>query len=188
MIDWKMAERTVALMNELLAADPEAVLAMCENRVVCNETLANHPTVQVSGYPDPNALEVNGPIYRVGLIGVLNGLCGALGPEGGDKEGWGVIAAVYSDLEIGPDKITGFKMTKCEQCCNPHHDGICSCGGWGKDEEKKAAEWHKKNQPRLDAEARSRAASTEKSLNDHNATLTDPIEKLEGLWDGKAGR
>lgn len=32
---------------------------------------------------------------------------------------------------------------KCEQCRYPWHDGICACGGWGVDEERRAEEWHK---------------------------------------------
>jgi|GEM_PF-6201440 len=31
---------------------------------------------------------------------------------------------------------------KCEQCRHPWHDGLCTCGGWGEDEERRAREWH----------------------------------------------
>jgi hypothetical protein len=31
---------------------------------------------------------------------------------------------------------------KCEQCQHPWHDGLCTCGGWGEDEERRAREWH----------------------------------------------
>ena len=176
MADLEAAERTIRLLNELLEVDPDAVNALIESRVPCNETLANHPTVQVSGYqyddnPKPHA-------YKVGMLGILNGICGAYGPDAGDKEGWGPITAEFDE-----GKIVRFLLTKCVQCLNPHYDGICSCGGWGDEEVAKAAAWHEKNKPKLEARAQTRAIEAQKSLADHDASLTKPVKDLEKLWD-----
>jgi hypothetical protein len=61
---------------------------------------------------------------------------------------------------------------RCEQCRNPHHDGICTCGQWGEAEEAKAAEWYKNNPPRPVSHP------LPKPLPKH----TD--EELETLWTG----
>lgn len=52
-------------LNEAVKADPQAMLSLCENRVPCNDVLADHPTIQVCGF-DPTV---------VGMIGIVNGIC-----------------------------------------------------------------------------------------------------------------
>ncbi|MEN6369496.1 MAG: hypothetical protein ABFD77_07355 [Thermotogota bacterium] len=78
----------LGLLNEAVDLDHEAVRALCEGRVPCNEDLARHPTIQVSSYQSEESAAKSA--YRVGLIGILNGLFG-IDPE----SGWGAIAANY---------------------------------------------------------------------------------------------
>lgn len=54
-------------LNEAVAADPVAIKALIEHRVPTNETLANHPTIQVREI-------LNEGRYEVGALGLINGL------------------------------------------------------------------------------------------------------------------
>jgi len=72
--------RIVNFLNELLEIDPAAVSALIAARVPCNQFLADHPTVQIG--------EERGE-FRVGLLGLLNGLCGTR------ENGYGFINAIY---------------------------------------------------------------------------------------------
>ena len=72
----------ISFLNELIKLDKAAMTALAETRVLCNESLANHPTVQVSTAPEGE---------KVGLLGILNGLFGV------DEKGWGFITAVFDD-------------------------------------------------------------------------------------------
>jgi len=78
----------VALLNEAVKLDPVAMHALVEARVPCNKALADHPTIQVSAYdeltgePTPNW-------FKVGILGILNGLFGT------DSAGWGYITANF---------------------------------------------------------------------------------------------
>lgn len=91
-IDYKLAHIIVDYMNELIKLDRPAVGALIANRVPCNEAMADHPTLQCSAQHGG---------HFVGLLGLLNGLCGT------DEKQWGAIEAVfaehvpgrYSDLE-----------------------------------------------------------------------------------------
>ena len=70
----------VRLLNEVLALDPDAMNQLISSRVPCNESLADHPTIQVHGDP-----------VSVGLLGFLNGLFGTL------DNGFGPIMAFYDE-------------------------------------------------------------------------------------------
>ena len=80
--DIETAERLVKLLNEILKIDPIALACLITNRVPANMLLTNHPTVQT--FMDGNG-------FTVGLLGILNGLCGVT------ADGFGHITAVYSD-------------------------------------------------------------------------------------------
>ena len=88
--DRELAARIVNLLNEVCETDRGAIDALVSHRVPCNESLAEHPTVQVGP-----ALNDVGPDvsfgYVVGLCGILNGLCGV------DENGWGLIAYVQDE-------------------------------------------------------------------------------------------
>lgn len=62
----------VAVLNEALARDPEAVTELVNLRVPCNERLAAHATIKVSMY---------GQAHKIGILGLLNGALGG-GPSG----------------------------------------------------------------------------------------------------------
>jgi hypothetical protein len=80
----QLAARVVAFLNELLEYDRPAIAALIANRVPCNGRLADHPTVQV-------AAQHGG--YHVGLLGILNGLCGVR------EDNWGLITAIFEDAD-----------------------------------------------------------------------------------------
>lgn len=80
-------DEVVAFMNEALETDREAISYLVGNRVVCTQVMADHPTIQVA----KRQVEGIGEAYTVGLLGLLNGLCGAR------EDGWGFIAAVVED-------------------------------------------------------------------------------------------
>ena len=82
-VDKVLADKIITFLNELLLQDPTAMSELCRTRVSCNKILADHPTVQVS------------QDFRVGLLGVLNGLCGAF--DDGPLRRCGQIAAIYDD-------------------------------------------------------------------------------------------
>jgi hypothetical protein len=86
-------DTTIELLNDLIKTDPVAVSRLIEARVPCNPKLAEHPTVQVTGYGEDGG-------FKVGFLGVLNGLFGV------DKDGWGPIAAVFHD--DAPEKVVEF--------------------------------------------------------------------------------
>lgn len=76
-------DETIQFLNGLLELDRPAIAALIANRVPCNESLANHPTVQVNAQHGG---------YWVGILGILNGLFGI-----DEKDGWGYIVAVFDD-------------------------------------------------------------------------------------------
>lgn len=80
MIDRELAQKVVDLLDEIHAADPGALAALVATRVPCNRALADHPTVQVGQAKDGGV--------EVGLMGVLNGLCGV------NEDGWGAVALI----------------------------------------------------------------------------------------------
>ena len=86
-------QETLDLLNGALKDDPEAINNLVDKRVNCNDTLADHPTIQV--YSD-------GKKDFVGLLGILNGLFGV------DEKGSGPIAARVDD----EDKVLEFVRTK----------------------------------------------------------------------------
>ncbi len=90
-VDPRVADPTlvVDLLNEIARRDRTALAALINYRVPCNDLLAEHPAVQV-GPPEDQT---------VGLLGIINGLCGVR------DDGWGHVAAVFN----GGD-LVGFKV------------------------------------------------------------------------------
>lgn len=82
----ELADLMIERLNEIARHDPEAIAKLIEQRVPCNDEMAEHPTVQVN-------TDYGGP--RVGVLGLLNGLVGAI--DEGKLKGYGFIAAVYDD-------------------------------------------------------------------------------------------
>ena len=77
------ADEIIAFLNEAAAIDPMAMGKLIADRVSCNGTMADHPTIQVT--------LLEGGYTTVGFLGMLNGIIGAI-PDG-PKAGWGYITA-----------------------------------------------------------------------------------------------
>jgi hypothetical protein len=82
--DRELAQRVCNFLNELLEIDRPALASLIANRVPCNEALANHPMVQVGAQHGG---------YHVGMLGVLNGLCGVR------ENNYGFIEAIFDGEE-----------------------------------------------------------------------------------------
>lgn len=89
----KLAHDICDFLNELLATDAKAVHGLVEHRVVCNDALTYHPTVQVA--------TDEGLAPMVGMLGILNGFVGV------DAASWGYIVAVFPE---GEAKIERFEV------------------------------------------------------------------------------
>lgn len=85
-----LANLIIKFMNELLELDRVTISKLIDTRIICNELLANHPTVQVNSE------------HEVGLLGILNGLVGI------KDNGYGYITAVFDD----DNNIVRFEKTK----------------------------------------------------------------------------
>ena len=94
MINEEVTEVTLKLLNEMLLLDYQLTYDLVENRVKCNSAIFEHPTIQVVD-------------NKVGLLGVLNGLCGSI--DRGPKQGWGPITSVYDDTD---GRLQRFERTK----------------------------------------------------------------------------
>ena len=91
-------------LNDIMSCDAEALERLIEHREPCNDALAFHPTVQSSGQEGA---------YKVGLLGILNGLFGV------DSNDWGPIAAAY-EVECPTCGTIGDKEgDPCPQCQTP---------------------------------------------------------------------
>lgn len=91
-LDLKLAQRVVHLLNELLKEDPKAINQLINQRVSCSEKIAPHPTVQVSH------TELTG--YTLGVLGLLNGLCGIY------PDGMGPVVAIYNEDSLLIERFT----------------------------------------------------------------------------------
>lgn len=76
-------ELIIEYLNSLVTLDQEAMSRLIEIRTPCNDKLTNHETVQVL-----EEIIDNKPEYKVGLLGILNGMCGI------DEDGCGFVMAV----------------------------------------------------------------------------------------------
>lgn len=88
------AQDVCDLLNGLLKRDPKAIASLVNNRVPCNDDIANHPTVQVHDIGDGEA--------SLGLIGILNGLFGV------DKGRMGPILMTSNQDDV----VLGFGVKK----------------------------------------------------------------------------
>lgn len=90
MIDDREFARELIRRLNLICRDPDVmwtVAALVRNRIKCATSLLTHPTIQVEDFGGGDA--------RVGMLGLLNGLCGVI--TRGHREGWGWISAVFTD-------------------------------------------------------------------------------------------
>lgn len=82
----EVARRIVNTLNRAHAADAHALQQLIDARVMCNRDLAEDPTIQV-GVDDETGR------YRVGLLGILNGIAGKI--QHGSLSGYGYVCAIY---------------------------------------------------------------------------------------------
>jgi hypothetical protein len=88
-------EQIINFLNHLVVLDRDAVSALINTRVPCNKQFSEHETVQV--------LAGENETHSVGLLGILNGLCGK------DENGWGFIVAEVDEKD---DKVERFIHSK----------------------------------------------------------------------------
>jgi len=96
--DLELAQRIVDFMNELVTFDKVAIAMLIENRMPCNKELGEHPTVQT--------MILDGKYY-VGLLGILNGICGV------DESGYGLISVEFAgknETETSPKTLEIMKF------------------------------------------------------------------------------
>lgn len=91
-----LANRIIGSLNEYLGLDQEAMASLVEFRVPANDSLLNHPSVQVA------VDEGSSPM--VGILGILNGILGVIP---GSQVGY--ITAVFDDQN---NKLLRFELTK----------------------------------------------------------------------------
>jgi hypothetical protein len=91
-------DHVLFFLNGLVKVDASAMEGLIEKRTICNEAMADHPTVQVQ-------VPEQGPGFLLGFLGVLNGMFGAFAE--GPKKGWGQIAAVFEQ----DGRLSGFRRT-----------------------------------------------------------------------------
>lgn len=87
--DLELASKIVAFLNNTLRLDRAAVSELVNHRVNCSVALMEHPTI-----PIHHNIE-EGP--QVGLLGLLNGLCGL--HQEGPHAGHGPIQAERKEVE-----------------------------------------------------------------------------------------
>ena len=101
-------DEVISFLNHILEIDSQALQDLINARVLCNDKLAEHPTVQVSGAQsivNPNTVEYGIMQYRVGVLGLLNGIFGII--DEGEHKGFGAIVAEYDG-----DKLVNFRRIK----------------------------------------------------------------------------
>lgn len=89
----QMAERIVQVMNEITETDGVAIRELVEHRVSCSRVLGEHPSIQVAQRTEIRVNWIKGGkgySWSVGLLGILNGIAGAL------PDGYGRIEAVFN--------------------------------------------------------------------------------------------
>ncbi|MBP2657890.1 MAG: hypothetical protein H6Q69_922 [Firmicutes bacterium] len=93
-------DHVIEILNQAVKADSDAIARLIICRVPCNETLANHPTIQVGAIINKTSAcgkseeGLNIQRYEVGLLGIINGLFGV------DENDYGFIAAQFEDGEL----------------------------------------------------------------------------------------
>jgi hypothetical protein len=65
----ELADLIIERLNDIAETDRAAIDALLKVRVLCNEAMATHPTVQVVGLEDGG---------MVGVLGILNGIVGVI--------------------------------------------------------------------------------------------------------------
>ena len=94
-------KRAVAVLNDALERDPEAITKLFNLRVECNDRLEGHPFVQVSLY---------GGTRKIGLLGLLNGMLGesptgVIGARGSVDPETGRMVRITAFVDLRDEKV-----------------------------------------------------------------------------------
>ena len=90
--------KALDVLNDALSRDAEAITRLINLRVPCRKTLGDHPTIRIALYGDE---------YRVGILGLINGVLGdspsgVIGAEGPlDESGQFIRIKRFVDLRDG---------------------------------------------------------------------------------------
>jgi hypothetical protein len=96
-------DHMLSVLNRATVADRDAIAALIEARVPCNQALADDPTIQVGSCREPGT-------YTVGLLGILSGIAGA------HPDGFSQIAAVFEVVCPKHGKADGVVGDACTDC------------------------------------------------------------------------
>ncbi len=91
------AQTIVELLEDALKTDPAVISTLFGIRRSCNQSLADHPYIQVAESP------TNKGTYYVGFVGLINGMLGSVGSEE-------LVAIVYDDKDN--QNVIGFKVVR----------------------------------------------------------------------------
>ena len=97
-----MIEKSIEALNTALKADPAAINLLFRTKALCNQALADHPTMICDA---ADTLLGASPIYFIRAIGVINGI---IEPMTGQR-----IAEIYDDAF--PEEIIGFCVYKAPE-------------------------------------------------------------------------
>jgi hypothetical protein len=104
----------IDFLNELTVLDRDMMLRLINARVRCNDDIACHESVQVGLYDivtGKSTKDIETGEFRVGFLGIINGLLGTIDEEGSTK-GWGPIMVVLDKNDEGETVVTRFDHTK----------------------------------------------------------------------------
>ncbi len=92
--------RAIAVLNDALSRDAEAITQLVNLRIPCNSELAAHPLVQVADYQGE---------ARVGVLGLINGALGD-SPSGvigakGSMDNAGQFLRVRRFVDLRSEKV-----------------------------------------------------------------------------------
>ena len=96
---WPAIDQAINVLNEAIAADPDAMDAMLRLRIRCNPTLGAHPSIQCFAQIDKDEKIWDTSVTPFGLI---NGLFGT------DESSWGHLSYTTDDNE----KLKSVQRTK----------------------------------------------------------------------------
>ena len=102
-------EKLVGFLNNLIELDSNFITSIFQIRIPCNKEMAEYKTVQVR-YDDLGSSRLNH--YRLGLLGLFNGMFGVNENEYGcicmSVRSSGVVDKFYVNYDLGmPNKING---------------------------------------------------------------------------------
>ena len=96
MLEETIADRTVLLLNELLELDYEATVALVFGPyTLCNQAVADHPSVQVCEMPEEH--HKGERKWGVRVMGLLNGIAGHY------PDGWGRVSGYFAVVCENPE-------------------------------------------------------------------------------------